>query len=287
MNMPVEATETPDIKTYDLTQAKEMLFDTAKFDQLERFAKIMASGSASVPNHLAGNIGDCMAVTMQAMQWGMNPFAVAGKTHLVNGSLGYEAQLVNAVITSLAPTTGRLQFEWIGGGWDKFMENTAIKANELGCQIRVWATLKGEDKPRELVVSMFQATVRNSPLWASDPKQQLAYLAIKKWSRLYCPDVIMGVYSQDEFEPEGSLANTSSYVADAAVIEVEHVELPPYPAEKYNDTFGKYTKMIAEKKKTAKELIDQLSLKYTLTEDQKITYIDFENDLQGVVNENA
>lgn len=40
---------------------------------------------------------------MQAVQWGMNPFAVAQKTHFVSGKIGYEAQLVNAVITALAP----------------------------------------------------------------------------------------------------------------------------------------------------------------------------------------
>ena len=45
-----------------------------------------------------------------------------------------------------------------------------------------------------------QAQVRNSTLWASDPKQQLAYLATKRWSRLHCPDVIMGVYTPDELQ---------------------------------------------------------------------------------------
>ena len=34
----------------------------------------------------------------------------------------------------------------------------------------------------------------------SDPKQQLAYLAVKYWARLYCPGVILGVYTPDEFE---------------------------------------------------------------------------------------
>jgi hypothetical protein len=43
---------------------------------------------------------------MQAAQWGMNPFAVAQKTHVVNGTLGYEAQLVNAVVSS-CPTKDR------------------------------------------------------------------------------------------------------------------------------------------------------------------------------------
>lgn len=35
---------------------------------------------------------------------------------------------------------------------------------------------------------------------ADDPRQQLAYLAVKRWSRLYCPDVILGVYTPDELE---------------------------------------------------------------------------------------
>ena len=41
---------------------------------------------------------------------------------------------------------------------------------------------------------------RNSPLWISNPKQQIAYLALKYWARLYCPAVILGVYSPDEVE---------------------------------------------------------------------------------------
>lgn len=45
-------------------------------------------------------------------------------------------------------------------------------------------------------------TTRNSPLWKTAPKQQLAYLAVKYWARLYCPDVILGVYSPDEFEQQ-------------------------------------------------------------------------------------
>ena len=40
----------------------------------------------------------------------------------------------------------------------------------------------------------------NSPLWVSNPKQQIAYLGVKYWARLYCPEVILGVYSPDEVE---------------------------------------------------------------------------------------
>ncbi|EAQ6132377.1 recombinase RecT, partial [Salmonella enterica] len=73
-------------------------------------------------------------------------------------------------------------------------------ADEMGIGIIIRATLKGEDKPRELNLLLAQARTRNSTLWADDPRQQLAYLAVKRWARLYCPDVILGVYTPDELE---------------------------------------------------------------------------------------
>lgn len=166
-------------------------------NQINNLAQLMAGGHATVPKHLQGNVGDCFAVILQSMQWGMNPFTVAQKTHFVNNTLGYEAQLVNAVITTRAPTTERLKFEWFGD-WAK-INGKEDKSSDKG--VKVWATLKNEDEPRVLELSMAQVgTVRNSPLWSSDPRQQLAYLAIKRWARLYCPDVILGVYTPDEFD---------------------------------------------------------------------------------------
>lgn len=55
-------------------------------------------------------------------------------------------------------------------------------------------------KVRYVDLLLQQARTRNSTLWADDPKQQLAYLSVKRWARLYTPDVIMGVYSVDELE---------------------------------------------------------------------------------------
>jgi len=180
-----------------IVSTSAMIFSPDTLATMERFAEMMSKGAVALPKHLQGKPADCLAVCMQAVQWGMNPFAVSQKTHVINGALGYEAQLVNAVITAQAPTRDRLHYEWYGP-WDVFLKNIAKKDNEEGCGVRVWATLKGEEEPRELLVEMSQSTVRNSPLWKSDPKQQLAYLAIKKWARLYCPDAILGVYTPDE-----------------------------------------------------------------------------------------
>lgn len=199
------------------TSSAALILDEKSMARMEAIADMMASGRSTVPAHLQKSKGDCMAVVMQAMSWGMNPWAVAQKTHLVNGQLGYEGQLVNAVISTSRALRGRPEYEWYGP-WEKVIGKFTIKTkkgepgkkdteyrvpgwsmeDEKGCGIRIWATLKGEDEPRYLELLLEQASVRNSPLWASDPKQQLAYLAVKRWSRLYCPDIILGVNTPDE-----------------------------------------------------------------------------------------
>ncbi|WP_316540659.1 RecT family recombinase [Klebsiella michiganensis] len=186
------------------------------FNRLRTLSEVMANSGNFVPEHYRGKPDACMAVVMQAARWGMDPFAVAQKTFIVgnSGVLGYEAQLVNAVINTMAPTKDRIHFEWFGEWGNivgRFVEKTSSQnkkyiapgwnlKDEAGVGVRAWATLKGETEPRELVLMLSQAQVRNSTLWASDPRQQLAYLAVKRWARLYCPDVILGVYTADEID---------------------------------------------------------------------------------------
>ncbi|KAF6596676.1 recombinase RecT [Cronobacter sp. EKM101R] len=172
------------------------IFNPEGLMRLQQFAQVMSEGAVSIPQHLRGKPADCLAVTMQAAQWGMNPFAVAQKTHVVNGALGYEAQLVNAVVSSSSLLATRLNYRW-DGDWSKVSGKTDKSPN---LTVTVWATLKGESEPRELTISMAQAGVRNSPNWEVDPRQQLAYLCTKRWARLHAPDVLLGVYTPDELE---------------------------------------------------------------------------------------
>lgn len=172
------------------------IFSPEVMNQLVRFAELMSQSKATVPKHLEGKPADCLAVTMQAAQWGMNPFAVAQKTHVVNGTLGYEAQLVNAVVSSSSLLATRLNYRW-SGDWSNVNGKTDKSPN---LTVTVSAVLKGEAEPRELTISMAQAGVRNSPLWEQDPRQQLAYLCTKRWARLHAPDVLLGVYTPDELQ---------------------------------------------------------------------------------------
>lgn len=200
---------------YDVsTQA--MVFDPALLEGMSKIAELMASARISVPKHLVGAVGDCFAIVVQATQWRMNPYAIAQKTHVINGVLGYESQLVNAVISSSSLLAGRPNYEWFGpwervigkfatrkspdGGGKEYRVPNWTLEDEVGCGVRVRATLRGESSPRELELLLSQARTRNSTLWADDPRQQLAYLAIKRWARLHAPDVLLGVYTPDELQ---------------------------------------------------------------------------------------
>lgn len=163
------------------------IFSPEGMNQLVRFADLMAQSKATVPAHLAGKPADCLAVTMQAAQWGMNPFAVAQKTHIVNGTLGYEAQLVNAVVQNSGAIKGRFHYEYRGEG------------SSLEC--RVGAVIRGEqDITWNEWLCISSITTKNSPLWKTNPKQQFGYLQVKNWARAHTPGAILGVYTPDELQ---------------------------------------------------------------------------------------
>lgn len=192
-----------------------LLFENEKFERMEKVAEMMASGKCAIPKHLQGSLGDCFAVVMQAAQWGMNPFAVAQKTHVVNGALGYEAQLINAVVNSMHVISDRFRYEYVGD-WEAYKASGFNKAKEAGCGVNVGATLRGESEVRWLPapLCMEQVKTRNSPLWATNPQQQIAYLAVKYWTRLYAPDAILGVYSDDELLQTEPINVTPKAVAE-------------------------------------------------------------------------
>lgn len=276
------------------TSSAALILDVASMDSIMRLADFMAKGRTTIPDHFKGSPADCAAVIMQAIQWRMNPYAVAQKTHIVNGALGYEAQLVNSAIQSSGVTLDRFNYEWFGP-WEKIIGKTKVctspaKGNkgdkdykkeyqfrvpdyqmqdEEGLGVRVSATLRGERSPRVLELLLVQASVRNSPLWATDPKQQLAYLAVKRWARLYSPDVILGVYSQDELEEfsPGMVDITPEAQPAPAVA----AALPDCSEEQFDKNRAAWRDLIISKKKTPATLIAMLSTRAVLAEDQKTT----------------
>lgn len=230
-----------------------MMFDHGKLAAMQTMAKAMSEAAIAVPAHFRGKPGDCLAVVMQAAQWGMNPFAVAQKTHVVNGALGYEAQLVNAVVTASGAIAGRFHYEYRGDG------------NALEC--RVGAVIRGEqDITWGEWLKASDVTTKNSPLWKTNPKQQLGYLQVKNWARAYTPGAILGIYTADELAGPVDMGNAERVVDDEPR---QTAALPPYDQAAFDANFPKWCDLIANGKKTPDDIIALIGTKATLTEAQK------------------
>ncbi|WP_038384990.1 recombinase RecT [Bradyrhizobium elkanii] len=176
-------------------------------------AKLLAASGPYLPPFMQGNVGACFANCMRAQELGISPLALAKWTYVVvqfvNGQkveqIAYESQMFHAVVEARAPITTRLQVAYEGEGDSR--------------RCRVWATFKGEKEPRyfpPLDAAPDQFTlgklrpgrndsgkIKGSPLWDIKPDLQLFYNMSRDWARMYCPDVISGMYGRDEMEDAG------------------------------------------------------------------------------------
>lgn len=193
------------------TQMTNFDLQAASMDDVKILAKYMASSDTLIPGHLRGNPYKCMAIVFLAKRWDLDPWTIAQKTHEINGVLGYEAQLVNAVVSKSNAIKGRFHYEFLGerkdwkpqmvksrgaNGKDKWTPRFSEAA-----AVRVGAIIAGEDDITwgEWIYPCDQQ-VFNSPLWRTNPKQQSGYLAVKFWARWFVPEAILGANTEDELQ---------------------------------------------------------------------------------------
>lgn len=256
-----------------------LLMNMDSMDRLERIADLMASGKTTVPQHLRGSKSDCFAVALQSMQWGMNPFAVAQKTHMTqSGALGYEAQLISAVVTESGAVDGDPEYEFLGD-WDKILGKVEErksdkggkyyvanwqKSDEAGLGVICRLRLRGESTPREMKVMLSQCYPRFSTQWATDPKTQITYVAIRKWTRVHKPGVILGVYTPEELQGSQEI-----HMGMAEEVPPPPPQQPPeWPADKWAATLPKLLQGIAQGK-SVDDALAWLRAKATVTPEQE------------------
>lgn len=161
----------------------------ANASEVMEFAKMMAISDVAVPKHLRKSPGACLGIILQSIEWKMSPFAVANKSYMVNDRLAYEAQLIHAVALQRAPIKGRFKFEFSGEGATR--------------RCRAWTTISdefGEETVDYTSPMISEIKIQNSPLWKSDPDQQLTYYSVRALCRRHFPDVLMGIFAPDEFD---------------------------------------------------------------------------------------
>ncbi len=194
--MSTEITPAPSrsIRPVEDHSAAAHLFDTARFEHMFRIAKAMATATL-IPDHLwkdkQGQLppeqvqGNCFLIVNQSVRWGLDPFAVAPETYSVSGKLGFQGKLIAAVVNTRAGLQGRLSYSFEGKGED--------------LTVTVSGTFQGEAEPRTAALSVKDAKTGNE-MWRKDPEQKLIYSGVTKWARRHCPEVILGVLTDDDVE---------------------------------------------------------------------------------------
>lgn len=149
-----------------------------------RLAELMATAKL-VPAALQKSPADCFMVIQQAIRWQMDPFAVAQECSVIQSKLMHSGKLVAAVVNARGNLTKRLSYEYSGEGDER--------------TVTVSGQLLGEAEPRVISVVLKNAKTQNQQ-WQKQPDQQLMYHGVRVWARRHTPELLLGVYSPEEFD---------------------------------------------------------------------------------------
>jgi hypothetical protein len=286
-----------------------LVLDQQYMNSVLTFADMMAGSDVTIPKHLQKKKGDCAAVVMQALRWGMDPYVVASKTHISqSGQLGYEAQLVSAVATATGAIKGQPDYEFFGD-WSKIMGKVKEmesdkpdghggtkkskwyapgwnKVDEIGLGVRIIATLAGEQQPRTMDVLLTQCYPRFSTQWATDPQQQICYAGIRKFVRRHSPGALLGVYTIDELEGEVESVTVEPLRASERSQEQQPTptQKPDYPQDRLNAQRAKWLKAIQAGERTSTDIIEMLQQRWTLSVAQLYEIKAFDKDAPTIID---
>ena len=117
----------------------------------------------------------------------MSPFAVIDHASVVHGRLMWEGKLIAAAVK--ASIGVRLRYDYSGQGEKR--------------KVVVSGEIEGQTETIEGTVADWKTTGKNSP-WdnLANRDQMLAYRGARQWARRHAPEVILGVYTPDEFNEE-------------------------------------------------------------------------------------
>ncbi len=198
------------------------------FGQVVEFAQMMCKGGVAVPKHLRDQPGACLRVIQQSMAWEMDPWGVASKSYAVNEQLAFEAQLIIAVIKKWAPVKEKVWKPVYEGEGADLKCTITVHHAESGEEITYTSPIIGKSLGTEVKdpgPNYVGIWPKNSPLWRSEPSQQLYYYSMRAMARRYFPEILLGVYDRDEVLAMRDVtpkAEVQNFLNDAE--EVEHVE---------------------------------------------------------------
>jgi hypothetical protein len=162
------------------------------FEEAQRMAKLLSS-SDLVPQQFRGpaNLGNCVIALEMAQRIGASPLAVMQSIYVVHGKPSWSAQFIIAALNA-SKRFSPLRFSTHG------------EADSADCY--AWATeLATGERLEGPKVSIEMARIegwyeKNGSKWKTMPELMLRYRAATFFGRLYAPDILCGMQTQDELD---------------------------------------------------------------------------------------
>lgn len=164
------------------------------FSSIENFeaAKQMAvalAKSTIVPREYQNNPANCLIALEMSDRVKMPVFMIMQNTYIVNGKPGWSSSMITGLINGSRRYKGPLKFE-IGG-----------KEDTLSCY--AYATDMDGNTITGPAITMAMAIAegwidKNGSKWKTMPEVMIRYRAASFFGRLYCSDILYGLYSSDE-----------------------------------------------------------------------------------------
>jgi hypothetical protein len=160
------------------------------FNLATRMATALAQ-STVVPKAYQGNVGNCMIAIEMASRINTSPMMVMQNLYIVNGNPAWSSQWIIAMINSSKRYKTELQFEF----------GHAKEDGGLSC--KAWAEDYSGHKVEGPKITMKMAqdegwSTKSGSKWKTMPEVMIRYRAASFFGRMNCPDMIMGIYSQEE-----------------------------------------------------------------------------------------
>ncbi len=213
-----------------LTTSGSVFSGIQAFEDAQRIAKALAS-STLIPPQFQGQQGfaNCLVALEIANRMRMSPFQVMQNLHIIHGRPSWSSQFIIGLINGCGRFSP-LQYEVTGQG------------DSLSCTCITTELASGKDL-RGPTVTMAMAkkegwATKSGSKWQNLPELMIRYRAAAFWGRLYIPELLVGIQSQEEvvdIEPvtvKPELPKTSLDQLNAAIAQPEPA---PEPVEVVTD----------------------------------------------------
>ena len=167
---------------------KESAFSVDTFEHAQRVAKMLSSSSL-IPKEYQGSIQNTMIALEMANRIGASPLMVMQNLYIVHGKPSWSSSFIIASINACKKFSP-LRFELSGEG------------EEYGCL--AWALdLQSKDRLEGPKVTIKMAKLegwfdKNGSKWKTMPELMLRYRSAAFFGRLYAPELMMGMNTQEE-----------------------------------------------------------------------------------------